>query len=53
MSTDSADTTVHRKFFNLQGAPVTRYIRLVVKNETGVPLTSGKVYLAVINGVTA
>lgn len=46
------DTTVHRKFFLLQGQPVARYLKLVLKNECGVALTSGAVYTAAITGVT-
>lgn len=46
------DTNIHRKFFSLQGLPVTRYLKLIVKNETGVPLTSGNVYRADITGLS-
>ena len=44
------DTNTHRKFFSLQGLPITRYLKLVVKNEMGVALTSGNVYRADITG---
>lgn len=40
----------HRKFFSLQGIPVTRYMKLVARNRTGVTLTSGFVYRADITG---
>ena len=46
------DTNVHRKFFSLQGQPVARYVKIVVKNDCGVALTSGAVYMANITGVT-
>ena len=45
------DTNDHRKFFSLAGLPVTRYLKLVVKNDMGVALTSGNVYRADITGV--
>lgn len=44
------DTNLHRKFFSLQGLPIARYLKLVVKNELGVPLASGNVYKADITG---
>ena len=44
------DTNMHRKMFSLQGLPISRYLKLVVKNDTGVNLTSGKVYRADITG---
>lgn len=44
------DTNPHRKFFSLQGLPVARYLKLVAKNETGVPLASGNIYKAHITG---
>jgi hypothetical protein len=40
------DTNDHRKFFSLAGLPVTRYLKLVAKNDLGVALTSGNVYRA-------
>jgi len=43
------DTNVHRKFFSLAGQPVARYMKLVVKNDSGVALTSGNVYKADIS----
>src|SRR5690242_9760435 len=46
------DSGGHRKFFNLQGLPVARYLKLVVKNETGVVLASGNVYRADITGAS-
>lgn len=44
------DTNTHRKFFSLQGLPIARYIKLVVKNDMGVALSSGNVYKADITG---
>lgn len=46
------DTNTHRKFFSLQGQPVARYMKIIVKNECGVALTSGAVYMAAVTGVT-
>src|SRR5687768_12224596 len=46
------DTNTHRKFFSLQGLPITRYLKLVVKNDMGVPLSSGNIYMADIIGVS-
>lgn len=46
------DTNVHRKFFSLSGLPVARYLKLVVKNDMGVALTSGNVYRADITGAS-
>ena len=43
----------HRKMFSLSGLPVARYIKLVVKNDMGVALTSGAVYKADITGASA
>ena len=48
----TVDTNDHRKFFSLEGLPVTRYLKLVAKNDLGVALTSGNVYRADITGVT-
>lgn len=47
------DTNMHRKMFSLQGLPVARYLKLVVKNDMGVPLTSGGIYRADITGTMA
>ena len=47
-----ADTNVHRKMFSLQALPVVRYMKLVIKNELGVPLASGKIYHAAITGLS-
>jgi hypothetical protein len=47
------DSSTHRKFFSLQGLPVTRYLKLVVKNDAGVALASGNVYRADITGASA
>jgi len=47
------DSGAHRKFFNLQGLPVARYLKLVVKNDMGVALASGNVYKADITGASA
>jgi hypothetical protein len=47
------DTNTHRKFFSLQGLPTARYLKLVVKNDMGVALTSGNVYRADITGSSA
>lgn len=44
------DTNAHRKTFSLSGLPVARYLKLVVKNDMGVALTSGNVYKADITG---
>jgi hypothetical protein len=44
-------TGAHRKFFSLSGLPVTRYLKLVAKNDMGVALTSGFIYKADITGV--
>lgn len=46
------DANLHRKFFSLQGLPICRYLMLVVKNDMGVPLTSGNVYRANITGAS-
>ena len=46
------DTSTHRKYFSLQGLPVSRYLKLVVKNDTGVALSSGSVYRADITGLS-
>jgi hypothetical protein len=48
----TVDTNDHRKFFSLAGLPIARYLKLVVKNDMGVALTSGNVYRADITGVT-
>lgn len=47
------DTNSHSKFFNLSGLPVTRYLKLVVKNDMGVALSSGNIYRADITGASA
>jgi hypothetical protein len=49
------DTNDHRKFFSLRdaGVPITRYLKLVAKNDMGVALTSGNVYQANITATTA
>jgi hypothetical protein len=44
-------TGTHRKFFSLSGLPVTQYLKLVVKNDMGVALTSGFIYKSDITGV--
>lgn len=46
------DAGAHRKFFSLQGLPVARYVKIVVKNDMGVALTSGNVYKSDITGVS-
>jgi hypothetical protein len=51
-SMPTVDTNDHRKFFSLAGLPVARYLKLVVKNDLGVALTSGNVYRADVTGVT-
>ena len=51
-SLPTVDTNTHRKFFNLAGQPTARYLKLVVKNDMGVALTSGNVYRADITGVS-
>lgn len=48
-----SDANIHRKFFNLQALPISRYFKLVVKNDTGVALSSGNVYRADITGLSA
>lgn len=48
MSTNAAST--HRRHFSLAGQPVARYMKIVVKNDLGVALTSGNVYRADITG---
>jgi hypothetical protein len=45
-------TGTHRKAFSLSGLPVARYLKLVVKNDLGVALTSGNVYKADITGAS-
>lgn len=45
----TVDTNDHRKFFSLEGLPKTRYLKIVVKNDMGVALTSGKVYTEPVN----
>ncbi len=47
----TVDTNTHRKFFSLRNAPTTRYLKIVVKNDMGVALTSGNVYKADITDV--
>jgi hypothetical protein len=47
------DTNMHRKMFSLQGLPVARYLKIVVKNDMGVALASGGIYRADITGATA
>lgn len=43
-------TGTHRRLFSLSNAPVAQHIKLVVRNRTGVTLTSGFVYRADITG---
>lgn len=45
------DSGLHRKMFNLDGVPVTQWLKIVVKNDMGVALTSGFVYWADIAGL--
>jgi hypothetical protein len=45
------DNSQHRKMFSLAGLPITRYLKLVVKNDMGVALTSGSISRADITGV--
>jgi hypothetical protein len=47
------DTNSHRKMFSIGHLPVARYMKIVCKNETGVALTSGEVYMASITGESA
>lgn len=49
----STSAATHRKMFSLSGLPVARYLKLVVKNDMGVALTSGNVYRADITGASA
>ena len=44
------DNSLHRKMFSLQGLPTARYLKLVVKNDMGVALSSGNIYRADITG---
>lgn len=46
---------LHRKFLRLNQLeiPITRYIKLVAKNDMGVALSSGEVYMASITGVSS
>lgn len=46
----STTAVTHRKFFSLQGLPIARYFKIVVKNDMGVSLTSGNIYCANITG---
>lgn len=48
-------SVVHRKFLRLNQLliPITRYLKLVAKNDMGVALTSGAVYKADITGASA
>lgn len=46
------DTNTHRKFFSLQGLPITQYCRIIIKNDTGVALSSGNIYYSAITGVS-
>ena len=48
-----SDANMHRKLFSLQALPICRYLKLVVKNDTGVALSSGNVYRADITGLSA
>jgi hypothetical protein len=48
----TVDTNTHRKFFSLAGLPTARYLKLVVKNDLGVALTSGNVYRSDITVVS-
>lgn len=47
------DTNDHRKMFSIRHLPVARYLKLVVKNDLGVALTSGNVYMSAITGSSA
>ena len=44
-------TGTHRRFMKLSDLPVARYLKLVVKNDMGVALTSGYIYKADITAV--
>lgn len=48
----TVDTNDHRKFFSLAGLPIARYLKLVVKNDLGVALSSGNVYKSDITVVS-
>jgi hypothetical protein len=39
-------STLQRGMFSLQGLPIARYVKIGVKNDSGVALTSGSVYRA-------
>jgi hypothetical protein len=45
------DSGLHRKMFSLDGVPVAQWLKIVVKNDMGVALTSGFVYWADVTGV--
>ena len=47
------DTNTHRKFFSISHLPVVRYLKLVVKNDMGVALSSGNVYYSGITGTSS
>lgn len=44
-------TGTHRRFIRLVDVPTARYLKLVVKNDLGVTLTSGAIYKADITAV--
>ena len=44
------DTNVHRRHFSLRGLPSARHLKIVVRNEIGIALTSGEVYWADVTG---
>lgn len=46
------DNTLHRKQFSIESLPTARYMKVVVKNDMGVALTSGNVYIVNITGVS-
>ena len=49
----NTSATAETKHFSLAGLPVTRYIKIVCKNDLGVALTSGFVYRGDITGSSA
>lgn len=54
-SSPGNDTNDHRKQFSLRaaGIPIARYFKIVVKNDSGVALTSGTVYYWTVTNTIA
>lgn len=49
----ATNSTLQRKMFSLAGLPVARYMKLVVRNDSGAALASGAIYSAAISGNSA